>query len=130
MPAPSLDFHLAAAGAYNLGHGAAVNMLKKISPPDPKAWKERLLKSREETRDYILSIANCATSATHNPKIAFQPPASDHPRDCENGGAIVGAPIKSAPATAPSKKAVSQAAKKSAQKSASRSTTKKNARKK
>ena len=103
LPAPGLDFHLAAAGAYNLGHGAAINMLKTIKPPDPKAWKERLLKSREETRDYILSLANCATSSAHDPKIAFQPPASDHPRDCENGGVIIGAPSKEASIAAPAK---------------------------
>ncbi len=126
LPAPSLDFHLAAAGAYNLGHGAAVNMLKNISPPDPEAWKERLLKSREETRDYILSIANCATSANHNVKIAFQPPVSDPPRDCENGGAIIGAPAKSEPMANPSKKTESQTAKKPT----SRNNTKKNVRRK
>lgn len=133
LPAPGLDFHLAAAGAYNLGHGAAVNMLKKISPPDPKAWKERLLKSREETRDYILSIANCATSANHNPKIAFQPPASDPPRDCDNGGAIIGTPVKSEPIAASAKKTDSKTTKKAAirpPQQTSHASTKKKARKK
>ncbi|MBK7890212.1 MAG: transglycosylase SLT domain-containing protein [Bdellovibrionales bacterium] len=133
LPAPGLDFHLAAAGAYNLGHGAAVNLLKKIDPPDPKAWKERLLKSREETRDYILSLANCSTSTANNSKIAFQPPASDPPRDCDNGGAIIGTPAKSEPIAAPSKKVVSKTTKKSATKATkptSRANSKKNARKK
>ncbi|MBL7688856.1 MAG: lytic transglycosylase domain-containing protein [Bdellovibrionaceae bacterium] len=133
LPAPSLDFHLAAAGAYNLGHGAAVNMLKKIKPPDPKAWKERLLKSREETRDYILSLANCATSANHNSKIAFQPPANDPPRDCDNGGAIIGAPAKSESVAVPAKKGESKITKKTAPKPpkpTSHASAKKKARKK
>ena len=125
LPAPGLDFHLAAAGAYNLGEGTAIKLLKEVHPPDPTKWKERLLKSRDETRDYILSIANCATSSKHDAKIAFQPPASDHPRDCENGGAINGERVKLGPMIGDSKKVKSKPKNSKAPKRAATTTGKK-----
>jgi hypothetical protein len=56
------DALLAAAGAYNMGPGAASGMLEDIRPPNPKKWIEKLKKSNEETAGHILSIQNCLSS--------------------------------------------------------------------
>lgn len=57
---------IAAAGAYNIGPGAASGMLEDIRPPNPKKWIERLKKSNEETAGHLLSIENCISSPASN----------------------------------------------------------------
>lgn len=75
------DALLAAAGAYNMGPGAASGMLESIRPPSAKKWIERLKKSNEETAGHILSIQNCLSSPATN-EAAWNAPMGSPNNDC------------------------------------------------
>jgi len=74
---------LAAAGAYNMGPGAASGMLEDIRPPNPKKWIERLKKSNEETAGHILSIQNCLSSPAASGS-AWSGPMGSPNNDCSS----------------------------------------------
>ncbi len=77
------DALLAAAGAYNMGPGAASGMLEDIRPPNPKKWIERLKKSNEETAGHILSIQNCLSSPSASGS-AWSGPLGSPNNDCSS----------------------------------------------
>lgn len=77
------DALLAAAGAYNMGPGAASGMLENIRPPNPKKWIERLKKSNEETAGHILSIQNCLSSPSAS-GAAWNGPMGSPNNDCDS----------------------------------------------
>jgi len=77
------DALLAAAGAYNLGFGAATGILREVRPPNPKKWIEQLKKSNEETAGHILSIENCL-HAPASSKAAWNAPMGSHNLDCDS----------------------------------------------
>lgn len=81
--ARNYDALLAAAGAYNMGPGAASGMLEDIRPPNPKKWIERLKKSNQETAGHILSIQNCLTSPSTSTSAWSAPLGSPH-NDCSS----------------------------------------------
>lgn len=60
---PDYYLMLAAAGSYNMGPGAAAEILKDVKPATPKNWVEALMKSNEETAAHILSIKSCIVPA-------------------------------------------------------------------
>ena len=82
---PNYDLLLAAAGAYNMGPGAAANILGPIEPPDRKKWVEALMKSNEETAGHVASIRNCIQSSASNHGDAFQAPIGSHNYECNDG---------------------------------------------
>jgi hypothetical protein len=77
------DALLAAAGAYNMGPGAASGMLEEIRPPNPKKWIERLKKSNEETAGHIQSIQNCLSSPAASGS-AWSGPMGSPNNDCSS----------------------------------------------
>ncbi len=79
------DILLVAAGAYNMGPGAASYVLNPIDPPDRKAWVEALMKSNEETAKYIITIRNCITSGASGTQPANLPPMLTPRYSCETG---------------------------------------------
>jgi hypothetical protein len=79
----NVDLLLAAAGSYNIGPGSASYVLRKIEPPDRKAWVEALMKSNEETARYITKIQNCLSPSSSKTQGAFLPPPNSFPYSCE-----------------------------------------------
>jgi hypothetical protein len=79
---PNFDLLLAAAGAYNLGHGAARKLLANIEPPDQKVWIEKLMKSNQETAKHILSIRNCMESSASPGNNAWKGPIGSPNNAC------------------------------------------------
>lgn len=77
------DVLLAAAGAYNMGPGAAARMLSKIDPPDPGEWIDVLKRSNRETAGHILSIQNCV-SPPESRIPAWSAPIGSPNLDCDS----------------------------------------------
>lgn len=82
---PNYDLLLTAAGAYNMGPGAAIKILSPIEPPDRKKWVEALMKSNEETAGHVASIRNCIQSSASKTGNAFQAPIGSHNYECNDG---------------------------------------------
>ncbi len=82
---PNYDLLLTAAGAYNMGPGAAIEILSPIEPPDRKKWVEALMKSNEETAGHVASIRNCIESSASKSGRAFQAPIGSHNYECNDG---------------------------------------------
>gem|GEM_PF-7120877 len=76
---PDIDFMLTIAGSYNMGHGAAINTLRRVEPATTKNWYDHLLRSNPETEGHMRSIRNC--SETGN----FKPNNGTPQRDCTSG---------------------------------------------
>lgn len=81
----NVEILLVAAGAYNMGPGAASYVLSPIEPPDRKAWAQALMKSNEETAKYIITIRNCISSGASGSQPANLPPMLTPRFSCETG---------------------------------------------
>lgn len=79
---PNYDILLAAAGAYNMGPGAAIKILSPIEPPDREKWVQALMKSNEETAGHVASIRNCIESSESPKGNAWTAPVGSHNYDC------------------------------------------------
>lgn len=81
---PNYYVNLAAAGAYNMGYGAAQKILNPIEPPDRKKWVDALAKSNEETAAHILSIKNCIRAPSSKEGSAWNGPIGSDSYACED----------------------------------------------
>ncbi len=79
---PNYNVLLAAAGAYNMGPGAAIKILSPIEPPDREKWVQALMKSNEETAGHVASIRNCIESSESPKGNAWLAPIGSHNYDC------------------------------------------------
>ncbi|CAN5474035.1 hypothetical protein BH10BDE1_BH10BDE1_26110 [soil metagenome] len=82
---PNYHLLLAAAGAYNMGPGAAIKILGPIEPPDREKWVAALAHSNEETAKHILSIQRCIESSSSKRENAFRGPIGSATYDCNDG---------------------------------------------
>lgn len=81
---PNYYMTLAAAGAYNMGYGAAQKILSPIEPPNRKKWVEALARSNEETAAHVLSIQNCIRAPGKKDEDPWVGPIGSSNYNCED----------------------------------------------
>jgi hypothetical protein len=84
---PNYHLLLAAAGAYNMGPGAAIKILAPIEPPDRVKWVDALAHSNEETAKHILSIQRCIESSASKRGNSFLGPIGSATYNCDGANA-------------------------------------------
>jgi hypothetical protein len=82
---PNYHVMLAAAGAYNMGPGAAIKILGPIEPPDREKWVDALAHSNEETAKHILSIQRCIESTASKRGNSWLGPIGSATYECLDG---------------------------------------------